>query len=77
MDAQSTFITLRLMFASLLGWELLGGMAALFVFASLPFGSVSAQQAFTEPMSGWVEGQCSPGSLLGGGEIRAESYGKN
>ena len=57
MDAQSTFITLRLMFASLLGWELLGGMAALFVFASLPFGSVSAQQAFTEPMSGWVEGQ--------------------
>ena len=70
-------IILRLMFASLLGWELLGGKTDLFIFTSLPFDSVSAYQAFTEPMDGWVEGQCDPGRLLGGGEIRAESYRKN
>lgn len=29
-----------------------GGTAALFISASLPFGSISAQQAFTEPMDG-------------------------
>lgn len=35
-------IILRLMFASLLGWELLGGKTDLFIFTSLPFDSVSA-----------------------------------
>lgn len=35
-------IILCLMFASLLGWELLGGTAALFIFTSLPSDSVSA-----------------------------------
>lgn len=60
MDAQSTFITLCMMFASLLGWVLLG--AWLPCSSSHPSILVqsSAQQAFTEPMSGVVEGQCSP-----------------
>lgn len=76
-NGQSMLIILLLMFASPLDCELPRGRAALFIFASLPLGSVNAQKAFTEPMDGWVEGQCDPGRLLGGGEIGVDSYRNN